>query len=74
MERENTTILNATLKPLAKRTISKFKNELSKMNLLNCKHIFLTSNDATLITCEQAIKYPILTLNSGPTNSLRGAC
>jgi N-methylhydantoinase A/oxoprolinase/acetone carboxylase beta subunit len=27
-----------------------------------------------LITCEEGIEYPILTLNSGPTNSLRGAC
>lgn len=36
--------------------------------------MFLTQNDGTLISCDEAIKHPIFTLNSGPTNSLRGAC
>lgn len=44
------------------------------LNLRNCHSIFLTQNDGTLITCEEALELPILTMNSGPTNSLRGAC
>ncbi len=34
---------------------------------------YLTQNDGTLMTAEQAVKYPVLTLASGPTNSMRGA-
>ena len=36
-------------------------------------HIFLTQNDGTLINVETAMKYPVFTFSSGPTNSLRGA-
>lgn len=35
---------------------------------------FLTQNDGTLMTAEEAIKFPVLTLGSGPTNSMGGAC
>jgi N-methylhydantoinase A/oxoprolinase/acetone carboxylase beta subunit len=34
----------------------------------------LTQNDGTLMTSEEAIRLPILTVGSGPTNSMRGAC
>ena len=36
--------------------------------------VYLTQNDGTLMTVEQAVKFPILTVGSGPTNSMRGAC
>ena len=35
---------------------------------------YLTQNDGTLMGAEQAVKFPILTVGSGPTNSMRGAC
>ena len=35
---------------------------------------FLTQNDGTLMTVEEADRYPVLTVGSGPTNSMRGAC
>ena len=35
---------------------------------------YLTQNDGTLMSAEQAVRFPILTVGSGPTNSMRGAC
>ena len=34
---------------------------------------FLTQNDGTLMAVDEADKYPVLTVGSGPTNSMRGA-
>jgi N-methylhydantoinase A/oxoprolinase/acetone carboxylase beta subunit len=34
---------------------------------------YLTQNDGTLMTVEQAVRFPVLTVGSGPTNSMRGA-
>jgi N-methylhydantoinase A/oxoprolinase/acetone carboxylase beta subunit len=35
--------------------------------------LFITQNDGTLMAVEYARRYPVLTIASGPTNSLRGA-
>jgi len=35
--------------------------------------LFITQNDGTLMAVEYARKYPVFTIASGPTNSLRGA-
>lgn len=35
--------------------------------------LYLSQNDGTLMTMEQARRYPILTIACGPTNSIRGA-
>jgi N-methylhydantoinase A/oxoprolinase/acetone carboxylase beta subunit len=35
--------------------------------------VFITSNDGTLLSCDQAAILPIRTFSSGPTNSMRGA-
>lgn len=74
LEREAASILNASLKNMANRYIGHLKQAIYKLNLLNSiRNIYFTSNDGTLISCEDAMKHPILTFNSGPTNSLRGA-
>jgi len=35
--------------------------------------LFISQNDGTLISAPQAAAYPVLTIGSGPTNSMRGA-
>lgn len=71
LERENATILNASVVNVAKTTINSFINALKEEGV-DAK-VFLGQNDGTLMSVEYALKYPILTVACGPTNSLRGA-
>ncbi|KAK7419288.1 hypothetical protein QQX98_003440 [Neonectria punicea] len=71
IERENATILNAAILPFARRTIQQFRQALLGLNI--SASLFLTKNDGTLITAEDASRLPISTFLSGPTNSLTGA-
>ncbi|WWC72806.1 uncharacterized protein I206_106770 [Kwoniella pini CBS 10737] len=71
LERENATILNASLLAFAKVAVSGFRESLKSLEL--DIPLFLTSNDGTLMTCDQAEHFPIKTFSSGPTNSMRGA-
>ncbi len=71
LERENATILNAALKEIIKEVAEGFQQTLEKEGI-NAK-IYFGQNDGTLMTCEYALEYPILTIASGPTNSIRGA-
>jgi N-methylhydantoinase A/oxoprolinase/acetone carboxylase beta subunit len=70
-QRENAAILNSSLLPFAAHTIAGFKQSMSSLQL-TCP-LFLTTNDGTLMSCEQAAELPIKTFSSGPTNSMRGA-
>ena len=72
LERENATILNASLVSVAKMTAESFVLALQNENIGDAK-IFLGQNDGTLMSVEYAMKYPILTIACGPTNSIRGA-
>lgn len=71
LERENATILNASIVNVAKATANGFINALKEEGI-DAK-VFFGQNDGTLMSVEYAIQYPILTIASGPTNSLRGA-
>ena len=72
IERENATILNASLIYVANSFTEGFARSLADMGI--CKaEIFLSQNDGTLMTMEHARKYPVLTIACGPTNSIRGA-
>lgn len=71
VERENATILNASILTLAKRTVRAFCRAMIKLRL-NCT-LFLTQNDGTLTDAETAAELPIKTFASGPTNSMTGA-
>ena len=71
LERENATILNASLLPFASTTVRGFQTAARKMGL-PCP-FFVTGNDGTLLTLSQAARLPIKTFSSGPTNSMRGA-
>lgn len=72
LERENAAALNAALFKVANAAIAGFVESVKKMGLASAK-IFLTQNDGTLMNVEYARKYPIKTIASGPTNSMRGA-
>ena len=72
LERENATILNAALHGVARRVVDGFHSALAQQSLTVAT--YLTQNDGTLMTADQAIQLPVLTLGSGPTNSMRGAC
>ena len=73
LERENATILNAALRPLARRTIRDLRQTLEELGLVNALlHVYLTQNDGTVFSLEEALEYPILTLNSGPSTQFAG--
>jgi N-methylhydantoinase A/oxoprolinase/acetone carboxylase beta subunit len=71
LERENATILNSAVVNVAKATAEGFVNALKEEGI-NAK-VFFGQNDGTLMNVEYAMKYPILTIACGPTNSIRGA-
>lgn len=71
MERENAAILNAALRPFAKKVVDAFQDALKKRGL-NCP-AYISQNDGTLMSSEFVRQFPALTFSSGPTNSLRGA-
>jgi N-methylhydantoinase A/oxoprolinase/acetone carboxylase beta subunit len=71
LERENAAILNASILPFARKTISSFQAPIKKLGL-GCP-IFVTQNDGTILSGDAAARLPIRTFSSGPTNSMRGA-
>lgn len=71
LERENATILNASLRLLAERTITAFEQALVGLGLETA--VYLTQNDGTIMTADHARRFPVFTFASGPTNSMRGA-
>lgn len=72
IERENATILNAALWKVAERFTDGFVRSLQEEGITNAD-IYISQNDGTLMTLEHALRYPILTVACGPTNSIRGA-
>lgn len=72
IERENATILNAGLYEVAKSFTEGFVKSLQQEGVFHA-NVYLSQNDGTLMTMEEARKYPILTIACGPTNSIRGA-
>lgn len=71
LERENASILNASLVDLSSRVSSAFGEALHAAGVR--APFFLTQNDGTLVAAARIADMPILTVSSGPTNSMRGA-
>ena len=71
LERENATILNAAIAKIADRAYGSFQDVLQDHGVK--ADLFITQNDGTLMAVDYARKYPVFTIASGPTNSLRGA-
>ncbi|RAK96822.1 hydantoinase/oxoprolinase [Aspergillus ibericus CBS 121593] len=72
LARENAAILNATLRPLAERTISGFQRAMREIFRDVPCTLYLTQNDGSVLGATEAVDLPIRTFNSGPTNSIRG--
>jgi len=72
LERENASALNAALIKVAESAVKAFREAMKDAGIEKAK-LYLTQNDGTLMNVEYALKYPIRTVASGPTNSIRGA-
>lgn len=71
IERENGTILNAALATLARHVVTSLERALAQLGIT--APLYISQNDGTLISAADAARYPVLTIGSGPTNSMRGA-
>ncbi|WP_137125010.1 hydantoinase/oxoprolinase N-terminal domain-containing protein [Roseomonas sp. HF4] len=71
LERENVALLNACLTPLARHTVAAFEEALGQAGI--AAPLYITQNDGTVIRAELAVRFPVLSFASGPTNSMRGA-
>ncbi|MCD6046946.1 MAG: hypothetical protein K0S08_593 [Gammaproteobacteria bacterium] len=72
IERENNVLINASLKQVMRENFSFLQKELHELGF-SCE-CYITQNNGTLLHLDEAIRFPIKTLSSGPTNSLVGAC
>ena len=71
LERESAAALNACLGDVAQRTIRGIKEALALLGI--DAPLFMSQNDGTLMDTDFASRFPVLTISSGPTNSMRGA-
>lgn len=71
LERENASILNASILAYARRTVGRFRLAMRRLRL-SCP-LFITQNDGTILDSASAARIPIRTFASGATNSMRGA-
>jgi N-methylhydantoinase A/oxoprolinase/acetone carboxylase beta subunit len=71
LERENATILNGALAGVASDVARAMRDALTRHGLQPVT--FFAQNDGTLMSLDQALRYPVLTIGSGPANSVRGA-
>jgi N-methylhydantoinase A/oxoprolinase/acetone carboxylase beta subunit len=71
LERENVTLLNACLRPLARATVAAFAEALAASGVT--APLYLTQNDGTVMLASEAAVHPVYGFASGPTNSMRGA-
>lgn len=71
LERENVTLMNASLAAHGKRTVAAFKEAIARSGI--DAPFYLTQNDGTVLLAELAARFPVFSFASGPTNSMRGA-
>ena len=71
LERENAATLNACMGEMAARTLRSIEEALASLGIE--APLYLSQNDGTLMDAEFAGRFPVLTISSGPTNSMRGA-
>lgn len=71
LERENATLLNAALYTVARSVTEALVTVVAEEGL--DAQTFFAQNDGTLMSLDFAAQYPVLTIGSGPANSIRGA-
>jgi N-methylhydantoinase A/oxoprolinase/acetone carboxylase beta subunit len=70
LERESATVLNAALIDVARDVAGAIGAALARHGLQPAT--FFAQNDGTLMDLDNAMRYPVLTIGSGPANSIRG--
>lgn len=70
LERENASIINASLRRFARHVIAGF---MAAVRALGSCRLYINLNDGTLSKAGEAAEYPVRCFSSGPTNSARGA-
>ncbi|MEJ1965448.1 MAG: hydantoinase/oxoprolinase family protein [Gammaproteobacteria bacterium] len=71
IDRENATVINASLAELAVKVVRSLVRAFAELEIH--APLYISQNDGTLLTADVAQQFPILTCAAGPTNSLRGA-
>jgi N-methylhydantoinase A/oxoprolinase/acetone carboxylase beta subunit len=71
LERENATILNGALTGVTRGVAGALESALSAHGI--SPSTYFAQNDGTLMSLDHALRYPVLTIGSGPANSVRGA-
>lgn len=71
LERENAVMLNALLCDVAASVTDGFHATLKRHNI--DAQLYFGQNDGTLMSLSRAKHFPVLTIASGPTNSIYGA-
>jgi N-methylhydantoinase A/oxoprolinase/acetone carboxylase beta subunit len=71
LERENATILNGALAGVARDVADAMRDALAAHHMK--PETYFAQNDGTLMGLDHALRYPVLTIGSGPANSIRGA-
>jgi len=69
--RESAGLLNAALRPLAARVTKAFAAAAAAVG--TDAPLFIARNDGTIASAAAASEFPVLSLSSGPTNSMTGA-
>ena len=71
LERENSTVLNGALLGVAREVAGTLRGALDRRGIH--AELYFAQNDGTLMALHHAVRFPVLTIGSGPANSLRGA-
>lgn len=71
IERENSAAVNASLRILARHIVGSIENALDALGFRG--RLYISQNDGTVMSADRARAFPILTVASGPANSIRGA-
>jgi N-methylhydantoinase A/oxoprolinase/acetone carboxylase beta subunit len=71
LERENATTMNAALTSVAAEAANAFTEAMAERDI--DAQLYFGQNDGTLMSVDYALEYPIFTVASGPSNSVRGA-
>jgi N-methylhydantoinase A/oxoprolinase/acetone carboxylase beta subunit len=71
LERENSTILNASVITVMQRAVSSLKAAVRERGMT--APLFIVQNDGSVMSADYAVDYPIFTVASGPAASVRGS-
>lgn len=71
IERENACVLNGALLGVAESIVAGLAEATARVNIQ--ADTFFAQNDGTLMPFERVLEFPVLTIGSGPANSMRGA-